>query len=78
MISLICKNTTKLLGGLRTFVFIKKNVFLHRKYKEYKPIKNATDESGSGFSVYFRQVRHVFLNRNDENNPLLKTKAGII
>nr|DBA25022.1 TPA: hypothetical protein GDO54_012595 [Pyxicephalus adspersus] len=52
-------------------------VLLYRKYKEYKPIRNATDESGNRISVYFRQVKEVF-HGNNEHDPLLKTKAGII
>ncbi|KAM4028245.1 protein QNR-71-like [Anomaloglossus baeobatrachus] len=52
---------------------------LYRKSKEYKPIANASDgRSSQGIAVYFSQVKDVFFKRNNEHDPLLKSKATII
>ncbi|KAM4028242.1 protein QNR-71-like isoform 1-T1 [Anomaloglossus baeobatrachus] len=54
-------------------------VALYRTSKEYKPIANASDgRSGQGIAVYFSQVKDVFFKRNNEHDPLLKSKAAII
>ncbi|XP_056375748.1 protein QNR-71-like [Hyla sarda] len=52
-------------------------IALYKKRKEYKPIANASDESGQGITVYFSQIKDVLFQRNNEHNPLLK-KASII
>ncbi|XP_073486195.1 protein QNR-71-like [Aquarana catesbeiana] len=65
--------------GLVVLVATVTGVLLYRKYKEYKPIRNATDESGSQISMYFRQVKDALLHGNhNEHDPLLKNKSGII
>ncbi|XP_018425603.1 PREDICTED: protein QNR-71-like [Nanorana parkeri] len=53
-------------------------IILYRKSKAYQPIRNAADESGGQISVYFRQVKDTFFHGNNEHDPLLKNKAGII
>ncbi|XP_053568976.1 protein QNR-71-like isoform X1 [Bombina bombina] len=64
--------------GLVTLVAIVIGAVLYRKYKEYKPIENAADQSDQGPKVYYRQIKEAFFRGNDESNPLLKPKAGII
>ncbi|CAN2389810.1 Glycoprotein (transmembrane) nmb [Pristimantis euphronides] len=53
-------------------------IALYKKYKKYKPIANASDPSGQGFTVYFSHIKDVFFKRNNEQDPLLKSKAAII
>ncbi|XP_018425604.1 PREDICTED: protein QNR-71-like [Nanorana parkeri] len=53
-------------------------IILYRKSEAYKPIRNATDESGAQISVYFRQVKETFFHGNYEHDPLLKNRAGIV
>ncbi|KAG9476263.1 hypothetical protein GDO78_003038 [Eleutherodactylus coqui] len=53
-------------------------ITLYKKYKVYKPIANASDQSGQGLTVYFSQIKDVIFKRNNEHDPLLKSKAAII
>ncbi|XP_063777791.1 protein QNR-71-like [Pseudophryne corroboree] len=54
-------------------------VLLYKKYKPYRPIENAADQSGGqGIKVYFSQIKNVLFQGNHEHEPLLKSKAGII
>ncbi|XP_077347412.1 protein QNR-71-like isoform X2 [Lithobates pipiens] len=65
--------------GLVALIATLAGVLLYRKYKEYKPIRNATDDSGSQINVYFRQVKDALLHgKHNEQDPLLKNKAGVI
>ncbi|KAM8967596.1 transmembrane glycoprotein NMB isoform 2-T2 [Pelodytes ibericus] len=65
--------------GLVAIVAVVIGALLYKKHKGYKPIVNAADnDSSDGIMVYFSKIKSGFFNGNDENNPLLKNKAGII
>ncbi|KAM4687924.1 protein QNR-71-like [Discoglossus pictus] len=52
---------------------------LYKKYKEYRPIENSADQGGDrGIRVYFSQIKNALFQGNNETDPLLKNKAGII
>uniref|UniRef100_A0A8D0GK77 Glycoprotein nmb n=1 Tax=Sphenodon punctatus TaxID=8508 RepID=A0A8D0GK77_SPHPU len=53
---------------------------LYKKYKEYKPIERNTGQAanGEGLSVYFNNFKAVLFPGNNERDPLLKSKPGIV
>ncbi|XP_077159388.1 transmembrane glycoprotein NMB isoform X2 [Paroedura picta] len=54
--------------------------FLYKRYKEYKPINRNTGEAANseGLNVYFNHFKAVLFPANNEKDPLLKDKLGII
>ncbi|KAF7237752.1 Protein QNR-71 [Varanus komodoensis] len=54
--------------------------FLYKRYKEYKPIERKTGQEATseGLNVYFNNVKAVFFPANNEKDPLLKSKPGIV
>ncbi|XP_042332951.1 transmembrane glycoprotein NMB isoform X2 [Sceloporus undulatus] len=54
--------------------------FLYKRYKEYKPIekKKEQEATSEGLRVYFNNVKAVLFPANNERDPLLKSKPGII
>ncbi|XP_062979896.1 transmembrane glycoprotein NMB isoform X2 [Elgaria multicarinata webbii] len=54
--------------------------FLYKRYKEYKPIERKTGQEATseGLSVYFNNVKAVLFPANNEKDPLLKSKPGIV
>ncbi|XP_038598173.1 transmembrane glycoprotein NMB [Tachyglossus aculeatus] len=66
--------------GFLTMAIIVITLFVHRRYKEYKPIERSPGKAVSGkrLNVYFNNVKAVFFRGDNEKNPLLKTKAGVV
>ncbi|XP_075068325.1 protein QNR-71-like [Mixophyes fleayi] len=65
--------------GLVVLIAAVMGIFLYKKYKQYKPIEDAADQHGGhGIGVYFSQIKDVLFQGNNEHDPLLKDKAGII
>ncbi|XP_054847429.1 transmembrane glycoprotein NMB [Eublepharis macularius] len=54
--------------------------FLYKRYKEYKPIDRNTEQTANseGLNVYFNRFKAVLFPANNEKDPLLKNKFGII
>ncbi|XP_060104636.1 transmembrane glycoprotein NMB isoform X2 [Heteronotia binoei] len=54
--------------------------FLYKRYKEYKPINRNTGQAAKseGLNVYFNRFKAVLFPANNEKDPLLKNKLGII
>ncbi|XP_020636784.3 transmembrane glycoprotein NMB [Pogona vitticeps] len=54
--------------------------FLYKRYKEYKPVeqKREHETTSEGLSVYFNNVKAVLFPANNERDPLLKSKLGIV
>ncbi|XP_074842272.1 transmembrane glycoprotein NMB isoform X2 [Carettochelys insculpta] len=55
-------------------------LLLYRRYKEYKPIERHAEQevNREGLSVYFNTVKAVLFPGNNERDPLLKSKPGIV
>ncbi|KAM3927993.1 transmembrane glycoprotein NMB [Leptodactylus fuscus] len=65
--------------ALAALVAVVIGIALYKKYKEYKPIASASDgRNDQGITVYFSQIKDVLFRRNNEHDPLLKSKAAII
>ncbi|KAJ7322406.1 hypothetical protein JRQ81_018693 [Phrynocephalus forsythii] len=54
--------------------------FLYKRYKEYKPVerKKEQETTSEGLRVYFNNVKAVLFPVNNERDPLLKSKLGIV
>uniref|UniRef100_A0A803SKP5 Glycoprotein nmb n=1 Tax=Anolis carolinensis TaxID=28377 RepID=A0A803SKP5_ANOCA len=54
--------------------------FLYKRYKQYKPIEQEQVQEAprEGLKVYFNNVKAVLFPANNEKDPLLKTKPGIV
>uniref|UniRef100_A0A452HEC9 PKD domain-containing protein n=1 Tax=Gopherus agassizii TaxID=38772 RepID=A0A452HEC9_9SAUR len=66
-------------GFLVAFVIIV-SLLLYKRYKEYKPIERCAEQAVNreGLSVYFNNVKAVLFPGNNERDPLLKSKPGIV
>ncbi|XP_006138417.2 transmembrane glycoprotein NMB isoform X1 [Pelodiscus sinensis] len=66
-------------GFLVMFVVVVTLLF-YRRYKEYKPIERSAEQAVNreGLSVYFNNVKAVLFPGNNERDPLLKSKPGIV
>lgn len=66
-------------GFLVAFVIIV-SLLLYKRYKEYKPIERSAEQAVNreGLSVYFNNVKAVLFPGNNERDPLLKSKPGIV
>ncbi|KAM4705141.1 LOW QUALITY PROTEIN: transmembrane glycoprotein NMB-like [Rhinophrynus dorsalis] len=65
--------------GLVALIAAVIGTLLYRKYKVYRPVTSTEDRSGDrSLRVYFSQIKTAFFQGNNERDPLLKTKPGII
>ncbi|KAH0627393.1 hypothetical protein JD844_003028 [Phrynosoma platyrhinos] len=66
--------------GFLVVVAVSLTFFLYKRYKAYKPIekKKEQEATNEGLRVYFKNVKAVLFPANNERDPLLKSKPGII
>uniref|UniRef100_A0A8C8S370 Glycoprotein nmb n=1 Tax=Pelusios castaneus TaxID=367368 RepID=A0A8C8S370_9SAUR len=67
-------------SGFFVVLIIIVTLLLYKRYKEYKPLERRAERvvNHEGLSVYFNNVKAVLFPRNNEKNPLLKSKPGIV
>ncbi|XP_003467978.1 transmembrane glycoprotein NMB [Cavia porcellus] len=65
-------------GSCLAILVIVITVLVYRKHKKYKPIENSAEKVVKGPQVVLSHTEAVFFPGNQEKNPLLKDRSGVL